>query len=583
MVKKFNNLFILFILVGLSFVVFGNGLNGAFVYDDQLVLAHSFFSEPVNFLKFFGQPYFETYPQAGLYRPMTMISYAFNFMIGGTPTGFHVVNIILHGLNSFLVYWLIFTFSRSGRIALLTALLFLVLPIHVEAITSIIGRAELLMFLFSILSLILWYKQKYLFSAVFFAAAMFSKETTLFLPILLAILAFFYGRDFKWLWHLGVSGAVYLIARYAVLKEYFLDPSVEFVFNPLISASFVTRVATTFKLIFLYIEKILVPTTLTADYSFDQIPLFSNLFSSPEAIVGLISTVGLLYLTYIGWKKKSYLVLGTLLFLLPYLIVSNLLIQTGTIFAERLMYLPSVGIVLLVAAVIDQVINKSYFRWVIYAIFSLLLFSYSFVTYLQNRVWASEFSLFENMFKKSPHSLVAKNNWAKIHFDGGRQDFAAQLSQEVYDSFHDFIPNLNLLARVKFKESKLSEAQALLERARELRPLHQETLVNLSRVYFARNNYEKAAETAQVLADTYDGRGNVLLLAVAKINTGKYQEAIDVIIKYIGTENTDEAAKVVLAYSYLKMGNIEMMNKYHQNQAQLLQQFNVLNDIFKTI
>ncbi len=571
------------VLTGLSFVVFGNGLIGNFVYDDQLVLSHSLFSEPADFLKFFSQPYFEAYPQAGLYRPLTMISYAFNFAIDRTPLGFHVVNIILHGLNSFLVYWLIVAFSRSRRIALLAALLFLVLPIHVEAITSIVGRTELLMFLFSVSAIILWFRQSYVFSALLFMLALFSKETALLLPVLLMILAVFYRRDFKWLWSWGAAGAIYLAARYAVLKAYFLSPTVEFVFNPLNSAGFPARVVTGGKLAFLYLAKVLAPTNLTADYSYNQIPVTGDPFSSLTAVAGWLILVGLLYLTYLSWKKKSYLILGPLLFLLPYFIISNLAIRTGTIFAERLMYLPSLGIVLLAAAVIDRVTSESHFRWPIYAIFGLLLFSYSFVAFMQNRVWASEFSLFEDMFRKSPRSLAAKTNWARVHFNNDREDFAAQLSREVYDTFSDYVPNLNLLARIRFKETRLAEAQDLLERARILRPRHQETLVNLSRIYFGQGNYEAAAEVAKTLADAYGGRGNVLLLAAALANAGKFQEAIDAIVNYIGIENTDEAAKVVLAYSYLKLGNIEMMLRYHQDQARLRQQFDILKDAFKTI
>ncbi|TSC88939.1 MAG: hypothetical protein G01um10142_561 [Parcubacteria group bacterium Gr01-1014_2] len=189
--KSDKIVFIILLLVGFS--VFFNGLKGDFVHDDLLVLSHSFFSQSAKVLNFFSEPYFEDFYQAGLYRPLTQISFRLNFLFGSSPFSFHLVNILLHIINSFLIYLLVSKIINSdGRIriperspqgrsevALFACLLFLVLPIHVEAVTSIVGRAELFSFLFGILTLLLWLDTKYFFSAITLFLALLSKESAI--------------------------------------------------------------------------------------------------------------------------------------------------------------------------------------------------------------------------------------------------------------------------------------------------------------------------------------------------------------------------------------------------------------------
>src|SRR3990167_2600885 len=88
----------------LSFIVFGNGIYGDFVFDDVTVVQNRpDIKDSDNFFNLFISPYHQNTPKTGLYRPFTMASYAINHYINDSPTGFHVVNIVIHALNSFLV------------------------------------------------------------------------------------------------------------------------------------------------------------------------------------------------------------------------------------------------------------------------------------------------------------------------------------------------------------------------------------------------------------------------------------------------------------------------------------------------
>ena len=92
---KFKKIFLASLV--LSFLVFGNGISGEFVFDDVTVIQNRpDVKDARNFFNLFVSPYHQNMPKTGLYRPFTMTSYAINHYINDSPAGFHIVNIIIH-------------------------------------------------------------------------------------------------------------------------------------------------------------------------------------------------------------------------------------------------------------------------------------------------------------------------------------------------------------------------------------------------------------------------------------------------------------------------------------------------------
>ena len=114
-IQSRENMFVLVVALVLSFLVFGNGIFGDFVFDDVSVVQNrGDLKDPSNFFNLFISPYHHL-TKIGLYRPFTMASYAINHYINNLifsvsassfklAAGFHVVNIIIHALNSFLIF-----------------------------------------------------------------------------------------------------------------------------------------------------------------------------------------------------------------------------------------------------------------------------------------------------------------------------------------------------------------------------------------------------------------------------------------------------------------------------------------------
>ncbi|MBW1988758.1 MAG: hypothetical protein JRI97_04345 [Deltaproteobacteria bacterium] len=140
------------------------------------------------------------------FRPLAAASIFVDYRLWGLfPAGFHAVNVLLHGVNAFLVYVLFSrVFPRSRKAGLLAGLLFLLLPAHVEAVTWISCRTDLLAAFFALLSLIAFARslkpppenaprprRAAIFAAapLFFLASLLSKESTAALPLVAALMA----------------------------------------------------------------------------------------------------------------------------------------------------------------------------------------------------------------------------------------------------------------------------------------------------------------------------------------------------------------------------------------------------------
>src|SRR6185295_5773746 len=146
------------LLVVLALVVaisYWNSLGNDFVFDDRLIILDNRLVShvekiPIILLSdywagttdFQGLGLFSD----ALYRPLVIVSYALNYAVGGTnPVGYRIVNIALHILVTWLVYVLALQLGVGTVGAVAGASLFAVHPIHVEAVTYIVGRAELMM------------------------------------------------------------------------------------------------------------------------------------------------------------------------------------------------------------------------------------------------------------------------------------------------------------------------------------------------------------------------------------------------------------------------------------------------------
>lgn len=169
-------------------------------------LTFYFTSDDFTFVLFAAQhqPFYQS-PQNLFYRPLPNLLWQFDYSLWGlNALGYHLTNLVLHLANVYLVGLLTLKLTANRTAALLSSLLFGLLPVHVEAVAWLSGRPDLLTTFFGLLTLLFWLtflgafaKKYYWFSLLAFGLAIFSKEAAAGLPFVLLAWAFFLHKPAK--------------------------------------------------------------------------------------------------------------------------------------------------------------------------------------------------------------------------------------------------------------------------------------------------------------------------------------------------------------------------------------------------
>ena len=332
--------------------------NGFALDDVSLVENNSAIVSLAHLPRLFAEPYWNVAGEhAGLYRPLTIASFAVNrAVLGSGPFGFHLVNVLLHGAVAWLV-WL--TLRRAGThygTALLGGLLFAVLPIHTEAVANVAGRAELLSALFVLGAWVAHRRASeseshsgrwQLGSAALYLAAILSKESAILAPILFLAddaLRGRYAAERRGRLLLGYAAAcaAMLGLRAFALGTHQAASATIPLDNPAAAAGWWPRVLTASWVQLKYALLCLAPKHLVSDYSFDAIPVARSI-ADPRVIVGAAFIAALAAAAAWGWKRSRPVTLAAVIWAVFFFPSANLLFPTGTIMAERLAYLPSLG------------------------------------------------------------------------------------------------------------------------------------------------------------------------------------------------------------------------------------------------
>ena len=301
------------LLGGLVLAAYANSFQTGFPFDNQGVILEDQRVQAVNagnLSQIFHQNYWGVYWESGLYRPVTTLSYLFNYAIlgnGGRPLGYHLVNYLLHVANAYLVYLLALLLLENFWQALFTAALWALHPVLTESVTNIVGRADELAALAVLGALLLYIrstgvqgrrKLPYLLGMMLLTAVgVFSKESAVAVAAMVALYDFTYRPEAlsskllalssRSLTTVGRPGlaigyaalALPLGAMWYVRSAVFAKtnaPVFLFLENPLVGADFATAKLTAIKVLGKYLWLLVWPRYLSADYSYNQIPLVDS-------------------------------------------------------------------------------------------------------------------------------------------------------------------------------------------------------------------------------------------------------------------------------------------------------------------
>ena len=423
-------------LWALVLAAYSNSFQAGLVFDSSpMILQDARIREvtPQNLWLILTEQYWHGSTAFGLYRPLTTFSYLLNYAVFGNgthPAGYHWVNLALHGVNVSLVYLLGILVLGAPAPAFALAALWGVHPLLTESVTNIVGRADLLA-AFGVLAGLLCYVKSATAAGrhkLFWVAAMlvaqavgiFSKENAAVLPGIMLLYVLTWSQRTAWRGRALTYAALVLpFAAFFYLRGTLpMHTVARFSQNPLMSAGFWTARLTAVKVIGKYLWLFVWPARLSADYSYNAVPLFGwhpAQWEDAKALIALALCLGAALLAVRWYSTRKPLFFFLVFFFVALAPTSNLAILIGSIMAERFVYLPSIGLAGCVVAAI-YALGRQLSRPRLLAMraawiaLGLLCLACAARTYARNFDWLDDLSLWTSAVNVCPGSAQAHAN-----------------------------------------------------------------------------------------------------------------------------------------------------------------------------
>jgi len=557
-----SRIFIAVFLFLVSFAVYSPSLQNDFVWDDVEVITKGNVSFDLSTIYSSIVPEVTDNKAPRYYRPVLYASLvADQGLWGVSPFGYHLTNIIVNSLAVVAFYFMAllileeFGIAATDWAAFLSSLLFILHPIHVESVSWIAGRTDVLCGLFIFLAFtfhILSYRSLWFLSltGLGFILSLLSKEVAVIFPVLvlmydlidrklleraniiryavyiiiLALYLYLRGRAFVNLPEMAVSDIADEGMRRADQISGHIERTPDYIgiFKVLL-ASYLT-----------YLNKLILPAGLNAFIT-----------SVPVNIAYIVSSVvflaALCVLSLISAIKRenvtAFSIMWILIALGPSALVAVFSIAS-TPLAERYLYIPSAGFCLLAGYWITEAAARPRFRWPALGFALVLLVWYGSTNYMRQRVWRNDLALWRDTSLKSPYHPIPRANYGLALSNAGDTEKAVRelkiaLSPEMHDTPRGKAVTANNLGIVYLETGEYPEAEKWFMRALEYDPGYGRTYYHLGLIYYIKgeltgkiDNYEKAESyLRRALGRHYHyGRAN-LILAKIYLKTGQRERA----------------------------------------------------------
>ncbi|MDQ6633192.1 MAG: hypothetical protein M3Z10_00345 [Gemmatimonadota bacterium] len=401
-----------------------------FTFDDRyVILSNEHVHQLRNLLKLFGETYWPRELGGDGYRPVVTSLFTLQWVAGGgAPWIFHLVNIVLAVATALAVQRCAAAILPAAA-AWAAAALYAVHPVHVEVTGNVVGQSELLVALCLTLAMGIylrarrrgWLRPRDAASVLaLYAIGLFSKEHAIVLPGLLLAAELTVIQDGAWrsrviamrqfaLLIVAVS-LTYLFVRGLVQKDFAgFVPYPVFRFLHMSSAD---RVATMMTEIPRIARLLVFPSHLSGDYSPTEVVVQKGF--DVAQLPGIFVIAGCVLLAAALRKRAPVVSFGLLWLMIAFLPASNLLLPAGFVTAERTLFFPSVGVVLIAGAIVVQLMRGPVRgRVATLAALGVLLTLGLMKSIDRQRVWKNNDVFFDQLVKDEP-------NGYRAHFLRGR-------------------------------------------------------------------------------------------------------------------------------------------------------------------
>jgi len=492
-------------------------------------------------------------------RYIGYLTFAMNFRLGGLDVeGYHIVNIVIHIINSLLVYGVLALMMKTPYVAAVrngdrsfsrivpffVSALFACHPVQTQAVTYISQRFASLSALFCLLSFLLYLKWRlsgsasgrvttllYAGSLLSAAAAMTTKEISFVLPLLIALFEFMFmegglRRRAAFLVPFFLAAGLVPLNMINIDKpfyEWFSDIGSVARAKTTISRS--GYLFTQFSVIVTYLRLLFLPVNQSLDYDF---PLYESFFEG-GVLVPLLLLLSIAALGGCLWRRPGaanrFTAFGIFWFFIA-LSVESSIIPTNDLAFEHRLYLPSAGFfIAFVSSVValHSVIQKKYPLVQRYAavLFLMVVVVFSIAAYERNGIWNDGETLWQDVILKSPKKARGYNE----------------------------------LGRVYYGRNETNKAITEYKKAAALLPSFAWAHHNLSLAYYKQGLYDEALREANISMELGMSKAIVFGdLGAIYFKKGMLKEAADCFMAAVEEDSTNANAYYNLAVVYRTMG-----------------------------
>ncbi len=505
-----------FLLVALCYV---NSLPNDFVFDDGPIVSSNPVIRTISPIQFLKSPYWTKQQYAGIYRPFVVFSLSVDYAIWKRwAPGFRLTNLAVHAINGVLVFSLYQSIAGAGIVPLIAMIIYLVHPVHTEAVTTIVGRSELFAACFLLAAWLLFRQGRTGWAALAFFLALLSKENAIVLPAVLLLTS---PRGRRWIRLLPMIfvALAYLAMRYSVLGGLGIPVSAQYMGGRL---TYFERLLTSGRVFIQYLILTFYPLHLAGDYDYNAIPIAN--FVDWDAWLGLVLITATVVTAYFYRHRNWAVSLGLSFALIAFIPASNWIMPISILMAERFLYLPMIGLALVGATALSQLEDRRLRRLVGIGALSTAIVLCNSHDYIRR----DDFTFFKNMVRVVPNSAKARLGWGFALTKAGRNDEAEHELEAGLRIIPDYPELLAVLALARTTSTSCARAWPLLNRAIQIDPKHADTQRRMADCYLKEGRVSEAESMYRQAAQSIPNPDAMLyfMWGVSLENSGQSTDAI---------------------------------------------------------
>jgi tetratricopeptide (TPR) repeat protein len=568
-----SSLVVFFPLILLSGGLYLNSLNNTFTNWDDIGLILN--NQRIRILDWQNIKEIFAPKKASTYQPIRMLSYAVDYHFWKlNPMGYRITNIIFYMLTCIMVFLTLKILSThlrekvSGdshfRVALFGSLIFAAHPVHVEAVTWLAARKEVLQGFFFFLSLYLYLKGReergknraiYLSLVLFsFLLAILSKPSAVVFPAVILLYELTRKKDsiivfLRSHWFFFTLAVILSGIFTFVLMKVMLDSGG---IKPYYGKTFFENGLVVLYAFLRSIKLLSFTVNYSAAYSFSiPLPVYHI-----KNIIFTSITIALFILSFWSLKRTRVIFFSLFFFLITMLPFLNI-IPISTLLADRYVFIASFSYVFLLGILFDRFYqyNHKRFSWNFFkilsvSIFLFLLIGYSYMTVYQNTIWRNSYTLWADAVEKNPESNTANALMGVVYMELGMDEEAVKYLEKAVQILPYDYQSRNNLGIVYGRMGQPEKALKELAIAHYLQPDNDHIKINLSILFQRQKEYQKAEEILKGLISKNGNNANLRYrLAMLYKEMGQDEMAISELRK------TSELAPHIIN-PYEELGNI---------------------------